>query len=116
MTIDQAVELLELEPPATLRDIQVARRKLAKRWHPDGHGPPRPVCDTPTPRRSPAKRWPPAGAARAQRSGQGGQMQSVTTAAALHDLPVEGDGPLTNREVALAAAAARRARAEAGRR
>ena len=33
--IEQAVLLLEVEPPFDKRDIQVARRKLAKVWHPD---------------------------------------------------------------------------------
>jgi tetratricopeptide (TPR) repeat protein len=33
--IEQAVLLLEIEPPFEKRDIQLARRRLAKRWHPD---------------------------------------------------------------------------------
>jgi hypothetical protein len=33
--IEQAVLLLEVEPPFDKRDIQKARRKLAKQWHPD---------------------------------------------------------------------------------
>src|SRR5919107_5260016 len=33
--IEQAVLLLEVEPPFDKRDIQLARRRLAKRWHPD---------------------------------------------------------------------------------
>jgi tetratricopeptide (TPR) repeat protein len=33
--IEQAVLLLEIDPPFEKRDIQLARRKLAKRWHPD---------------------------------------------------------------------------------
>jgi tetratricopeptide (TPR) repeat protein len=33
--IEQAVLLLEVEPPFQKRDIQLARRRLAKQWHPD---------------------------------------------------------------------------------
>jgi predicted Zn-dependent protease len=33
--IEQAVLLLEVEPPFGKRDIQMARRRLAKQWHPD---------------------------------------------------------------------------------
>jgi tetratricopeptide (TPR) repeat protein len=33
--IEQAVLLLELEPPFEKRDVQLARRRMAKRWHPD---------------------------------------------------------------------------------
>jgi tetratricopeptide (TPR) repeat protein len=33
--IEQAVLLLELEPPFDKRDVQLARRRMAKRWHPD---------------------------------------------------------------------------------
>ena len=91
MTIDQAVELLELEPPATLRDIQLARRKLAKRWHPDRAAPD-------------------------QRIVHERQMKSVNTAADLLELRVEADGPITAMDVRVSADAARRARAEAGRR
>ena len=35
LDIGQAVLLLEIEPPFGKRDIQIARRKLAKVWHPD---------------------------------------------------------------------------------
>src|ERR1700750_3009566 len=35
LDIEQAVLLLEIEPPFDKRDIQLARRKLAKQWHPD---------------------------------------------------------------------------------
>jgi tetratricopeptide (TPR) repeat protein len=35
LDIEQAVLLLEIDPPFDKRDIQLARRKLAKRWHPD---------------------------------------------------------------------------------
>ena len=33
--IEQALLLLELEPPFDKRDVQLARRRLAKVWHPD---------------------------------------------------------------------------------
>src|SRR6201991_658591 len=33
--IEQAVLLLEIDPPFDKRDIQLARRRQAKRWHPD---------------------------------------------------------------------------------
>src|ERR687888_346679 len=35
LDIEQAILLLELEPPFDKRDVQVARRRMAKRWHPD---------------------------------------------------------------------------------
>ena len=35
LDIEQAILLLELEPPFGKRDIQLARRRLAKVWHPD---------------------------------------------------------------------------------
>src|SRR5829696_1392248 len=35
LDIEQAVLLLEIDPPFDKRDIQLARRKLAKIWHPD---------------------------------------------------------------------------------
>src|SRR3954469_6679557 len=106
MTIDQAMELLELEPPASLRAIQLARRKLAMRWHPDRAAPD-------------------------QRIVHERQMKSVNSAADLLEMRVAADGPITAMDVRVAAAAggptrgvavrvpaaaARRARAEAGRR
>ena len=33
--VEQAVLLLELDPPFGKREVQMARRKLAKIWHPD---------------------------------------------------------------------------------
>jgi tetratricopeptide (TPR) repeat protein len=90
MTIDQAMELLELEPPANQRQIQLARRTLAKRWHPDRAAPD-------------------------QRIVHERQMKSVNEAADLLELRVEADGPITRMDVRVAADAARRARAEAGR-
>src|SRR5919199_6975579 len=35
LDIEQAILLLELEAPFDKRDVQVARRRMAKRWHPD---------------------------------------------------------------------------------
>ena len=35
LDIEQSLLLLELEPPFDRRAVQLARRKLAKRWHPD---------------------------------------------------------------------------------
>jgi tetratricopeptide (TPR) repeat protein len=35
LDIEQAILLLEIEPPFAKRDIQLARRRLAKVWHPD---------------------------------------------------------------------------------
>src|ERR1700761_2212110 len=35
LDVEQALLLLELEPPFDQRAVQLARRKMAKRWHPD---------------------------------------------------------------------------------
>src|SRR3954449_3963056 len=35
LDLEQAVLLLEIEPPFDKRAIQLARRRQAKRWHPD---------------------------------------------------------------------------------
>ncbi len=35
LDVEQARLLLELEAPFTPRDVQLARRRMAKRWHPD---------------------------------------------------------------------------------
>src|SRR3954467_12947892 len=35
LDIEQALLLLELEPPFDQRQVQLARRRMAKRWHPD---------------------------------------------------------------------------------
>src|ERR1700724_3942603 len=35
LDVEQHLLLLELEAPFTKRDVQMARRRLAKRWHPD---------------------------------------------------------------------------------
>lgn len=91
MTIDQAVELLELEPPADLRDIQLARRKLAKRWHPDRAAP-------------------------AQRHVHERQMKSINSAADLLETRVNDAGPITATDVSVSAAVYREQQREAGER
>src|ERR1035438_6082086 len=35
LDVEQHLLLLELEAPFNKRDVQLARRKMAKRWHPD---------------------------------------------------------------------------------
>jgi tetratricopeptide (TPR) repeat protein len=35
LDLEQGLLLLELEPPFDKRDVQMARRRMAKRWHPD---------------------------------------------------------------------------------
>src|SRR4030081_687416 len=35
LDIEQQLLLLELEPPFDKREVQLARRRMAKRWHPD---------------------------------------------------------------------------------
>ena len=91
MTIDQAVELLELTPPCDLRAIQLARRKMAKRWHPDRATPD-------------------------QRLVHDRQMKGVNSAADLLEARVEADGPITAVDVRVSADSYRRRQAEAGQR
>jgi tetratricopeptide (TPR) repeat protein len=91
VTIDQAVELLELEPPADLRDIQLARRKLAKRWHPDR-------------------------ASAAQRHVHERQMKSINSAADLLETRVNDAGPITAMDVRVSADVYREQQREAGER
>lgn len=91
MTIDQAVELLELKPPADLRDIQLARRALAKRWHPDR-------------------------ASAAQRHVHERQMKSINSAADLLETRVNDAGPITAMDVRVSADVYREQQREAGER
>src|SRR3954466_8337172 len=35
LDLEQALLLLEIEPPFGKREVQLARRRMAKRWHPD---------------------------------------------------------------------------------
>jgi tetratricopeptide (TPR) repeat protein len=91
MTIDQAVELLELTPPADLRAVQLARRTLAKRWHPDKAAPD-------------------------QRHVHERQMKVINSAADLLETRIESDGAITALHVQVSADTHRRQQAEAGRR
>jgi tetratricopeptide (TPR) repeat protein len=91
VTIDQAVELLELKPPSDLRDIQLARRKLAKRWHPDRAKPD-------------------------QRHVHEKQMKSINSAADLLEMRVTDAGPITAIDVRVSADVYRQQQREAGER
>jgi tetratricopeptide (TPR) repeat protein len=93
LDIEQAVLLLELEPPFDKRAVQLARRRLAKRWHPD-------IA-------------PPGRAHEHQR-----HLQAINEAAdQLERLAEESrGGKISRNAVKVSAAAARKARAEAGRR
>src|ERR687883_942031 len=91
MTIDQAVELLELTPPADLRAVQLARRRMAKRWHPDRAAPD-------------------------QRFVHERQMKSVNAAADLLEARAEAEGRITAVDVRVSADFRRRRQAEAGER
>src|SRR5215203_2620969 len=35
LDVEQSILLLEVEPPFDKRQVQLARRRMAKRWHPD---------------------------------------------------------------------------------
>src|SRR5690242_3695981 len=93
LDIEQAVFLLELDPPFDKRDVQLARRKLAKRWHPD---------IAPPGRQHEHER----------------HLKAINEAAdQLEQLAEESrGGRVTRNAVKVSAAAARKARAEAGRR
>ena len=91
MTIDQAVALLELELPADLRAIQLARRNMAKRWHPDRAAP-------------------------SQRHVHDRQMKSINSAADLLETRVNDAGPITRVDVRVSADIWRRQQREAGER
>ncbi len=93
LDVEQALLLLELEAPFEQRDVQVARRRMAKRWHPD---------IAPPSRRHEHQR----------------HLQAVNEAAdQLEQLAETARGGRVSRSaVKVSAAAARQARAEAGRR
>jgi tetratricopeptide (TPR) repeat protein len=93
LDIEQAVLLLELEPPFDKRAVQLARRRLAKRWHPD-------IA-------------PPGRAHEHQR-----HLQAINEAADQLEQLAETSrgGKISRNAVKVSAAAARKARAEAGRR
>src|SRR5256885_14179007 len=93
LDVEQALLLLELEPPFDQRDVQLARRRMAKRWHPD-------IA-------------PPGRQHEHQR-----HLQAINEAAdQLEELAETSRGGRVSRNaVKVSAAAARKARAEAGRR
>src|ERR671914_250474 len=93
LDIEQAVLLLEIEPPFDKRDIQLARRKLAKVWHPD-------IA-------------PPGRQLEHER-----HLKAINEAADMLERLAEQSrgGRVTRNAVKVSAAAARKARAEAGRR
>jgi tetratricopeptide (TPR) repeat protein len=93
LDIEQAIMLLEIEPPFGKREIQLARRKLAKVWHPD-------IA-------------PPGRQLEHER-----HLKAVNEAADLLEQLAEESrgGRVTANAVKVGAAAARRRRAEEGRR
>jgi len=93
LDVEQSALLLELEPPFAKRDIQLARRRMAKRWHPD-------IA-------------PPGRQLEHER-----HLKAINQAAdQLERLAEESRGGRVSRNaVKVSAAAARTARAEAGRR
>src|SRR5206468_11922079 len=93
LDVEQALLLLELEAPFDQRDVQLARRRMAKRWHPD-------IA-------------PPGRQHEHQR-----HLQAINEAAdQLEELAETSRGGRVSRnDVKVYAAAARAARAQAGRR
>jgi tetratricopeptide (TPR) repeat protein len=93
LDLEQALLLLELEAPFDQRDVQLARRQMAKRWHPD-------IA-------------PPGRQHEHQR-----HLQAINEAADQLQMLAETSrgGRVTRNAVKVSAAAARKARAEAGRR
>src|SRR5918999_1819821 len=93
LDIEQALLLLELEAPFEKRDVQLARRRMAKLWHPD-------IA-------------PPGKQFEHER-----HLQAINQAADQLESLAEGSrgGRVTRNAVKVSAAAARHARAEEGRR
>src|SRR5258708_25895808 len=93
LDVEQALLLLELEPPFDQRAVQLARRRMAKRWHPD-------IA-------------PPGRQHEHQR-----HLQAINEAADELERLAEGmrGGPVTRNAVKVSAAATPRAPAEGGRR
>src|SRR5271156_6926545 len=93
LDIEQHLLLLELEPPFNKRDVQLARRRMAKRWHPDV---------APAGRQYEHER----------------HLKAINEAADQLERLAEGSrgGKVTRNAVKVSAAAARREREEAGRR
>ncbi|MBV8735338.1 MAG: hypothetical protein JO120_11190, partial [Solirubrobacterales bacterium] len=93
LDVEQALLLLELQAPFAQRDVQLARRRMAKRWHPDIAPP-------------------------ARRHEHQRHLQAVNEAADQLESLAESSrgGRVSRNAVKVSAAAARKARAEAGRR
>src|SRR5205085_11133086 len=93
LDLEQALLLLELEAPFDMRDVQLARRRMAKRWHPDIAPPGR-------------------------RHEHQSHLQAINEAADQLEQLAESSrgGRVTRNAVKASAAATRRARADAGRR
>jgi len=93
LDIEQHLLLLELEAPFSKRDVQLARRRMAKRWHPDV---------APQGRQFEHER----------------HLKAINEAADQLERLAEGSrgGSVSRNAVKVSAAAARRAREEAGRR
>ncbi len=93
LDVEQHLLLLELEAPFNKRDVQLARRKMAKRWHPDV---------APAGRQFEHER----------------HLKAINEAADQLERLAEGSrgGSVTRNAVKVSAAAARREREEAGRR
>jgi regulator of sirC expression with transglutaminase-like and TPR domain len=93
LDIEQQLLLLELEAPFDKRDVQLARRRMAKRWHPDV---------APSGRQFEHER----------------HLKAINEAADQLERLAEGSrgGRVSRNAVKVSAAAARRAREEAGRR
>src|SRR5947209_6461855 len=93
LDIEQSLLLLELEPPFDKRDVQLARRRMAKQWHPD-------IA-------------PPGKQFEHER-----HLKAINEAADQLERLAETSrgGRVTRNAVKVSAAAAREARAEAGRR
>jgi tetratricopeptide (TPR) repeat protein len=93
LDVEQHLLLLELDAPFTKRDVQLARRRMAKRWHPDV---------APQGRQFEHER----------------HLKAINEAADQLERLAEGSrgGSVSRNAVRVSAAAARRAREEAGRR
>src|ERR1700727_3476128 len=93
LDVESAMLLLKLEPPFDKRKVQLARRRMAKRWHPD---------IAPAGRRHEHQR----------------HLQAITEAADELERLAETSrgGRVTRNAGKVSAAATRRARADAGRR
>jgi tetratricopeptide (TPR) repeat protein len=93
LDVEQQLMLLELEPPFDKRAVQLARRRMAKRWHPDLALP-------------------------GERFEHERHLKAINEAADQLERLAEGSrgGHVSRNAVKVSAAAARRAREEAGRR